>query len=147
MPGFRFAETMSGTWTPADAPEARRRFSFTIEAVADSLARHLRQGGRTRIHGTVVADGLADRQPLEGTLTMAPLTRRIIRYEFDFTGDDGQPYRFEGQKDIRLTALRRSFTELPGVIRDAAGAEVGTATTQFDLGADWFQFLTSFRPV
>jgi hypothetical protein len=102
--------------------------------------------GKTRMHGTLEADGLATNVPIEGTLTLAPWARRMIRYEFAFRGDDGRSYRFEGQKDIRLRDLRRSFTILPGAILDDAGNQVGTADTRFDLAADLFQFVSSWRP-
>lgn len=143
--GFQFAETMSGTFALASAPEQRRRFSFSILAHATSTLRHL-VDGKTHMHGTLEADGLATSAPIEGTLTLAPLTRRMIRYEFAFTGDDGERYRFAGQKDIRLRDLRRSFTVLPGTLMDEDGHEIGTADTRFDLGADLLQFLSSWRP-
>lgn len=143
--GFRFAETMSGTFATVDEPDNHRRFSFSVEARADSVLRHLRDG-KTSMRGTLEADGLADCVPIEGTLTLAPLTKKIIRYEFSFTGDDGRPYRFEGQKNIRFTDLRNSFTTLPGTIVNAAGDTVATAATRFDLKADLFQFLASWRP-
>jgi hypothetical protein len=143
--GFQFAETMSGTFALASAPQQRRRFSFSILAHAPSALAHLLDG-KTALRGTLEADGLATSAPIEGTLTLAPLTRRMIRYEFSFTGDDGQRYRFAGQKDIRLRDLRRSFTVLPGRLTDEDGREVGTADTRFDLGADLFQFLSSWRP-
>jgi hypothetical protein len=142
--GFRFSETMSGTYALIDQPGDHRRFSFTVEARAESAARHLRDG-RATLRGTLEADGFADGVPAEGTITILPLTRRTIGYELEFTGNDGQPYRFSGQKQLRLTALARSFTELPGTILDATGAPVATCLTRFDLRADLFQFLTSWR--
>ena len=142
--GFRFDETMAGTYSFNDRPAERRPFSFTVEARAESILRHLRTS-ETSLHGTLEAPGLAEHAPIEGTLIMAPLTRRIIRYEFRFTGDDGNPYRFAGQKDIRLTSPVKSFTTLPGSIFDAAGSEVATADTRFDLRGDGLQFMTSWR--
>lgn len=143
--GFRFAETMSGTYALFDRPDDHRRFSFTVEARADSTLRHLRDGKAT-LRGTLEADGLAAEAPIEGTLTVAPVTRRLIAYEFTFTGDDDKAYRFSGQKTIRLRDLTRSFTELSGEIYDETGAPIATSVTRFDLRADLFQLLTSVRP-
>ncbi len=143
--GFRFAETMSGTYTKRGNGATARRFSFTAEARAGSMLRHLRDG-KTTLRGILEADGLASGVPIEGTLTMLPFRKRIIRYEFDFVGDDGKPYRFAGQKDIKLTDPVASFTILPGVVTDASGAEIADVQTRFDLQADWFQFMTSWRP-
>lgn len=142
--GFRFDETMSGTYAFTDRPELERPFSFSIEARADSIWRHMRTS-ETTLRGTLEAPGLAEHAPIEGTLVMAPLTRRIIRYEFDFTGDDGRSYRFAGQKDIRLLSPLASFTTLPASIYDADGHEVATALTRFDLRGDGYQFFTSWR--
>lgn len=145
-PGFRFAETMSGSFVLGDDPGTTRRFSFSIEARAPSLWRHLRSGGETELSGTLDAEGFADGVPIHGTLTLAVLTRRLIRYQFDFTANDGADYRFAGQKDIRLGDLRGSFTTLPGVITDAAGRAVAAVETRFDLGSDWLAFVSSWRP-
>lgn len=143
--GFKFAETMSGTYALDSAPSDHRRFTFTIEAQADSTLRHL-QNGRARIWGMLEADGLAEDAPIEGTLTVAALARRAIEYDFAFTGDDGKPYRFSGQKSLRLSRPTRSMTELTGYIYDESGAPIGTSVTRFDLKSDLFQFLTSVRP-
>lgn len=152
--GVTFTETMSGTWTGAAAgageragapPADERPFSFTATARVElGLAQLLEQ--RASLEGTVRAEGLASDRPLRGRMIIAPLTRGIIRYEFDFSGDDGKPYRFAGQKDVRLHDLLRSMTTLPGAIADGAGVEVGRATVRFDLQSDLVKFLASFRP-
>ncbi|MCA9679850.1 MAG: hypothetical protein H6709_00820 [Kofleriaceae bacterium] len=143
--GFAFDETMSGTMERVDQPGQAVPFSFSIHVHAPSLGRHLRDGKAT-LRGTVEAPGLAASAALEGEITMRPLGRRLIRYEFEFDGDDGRRYRFAGQKDIRWTDLRRSWTTLPGEITDAAGALVARCLTRFDARADWLQFASSWRP-
>jgi hypothetical protein len=90
--------------------------------------------------------GLATRQPLRGTLLLQPFLGRVIRYEFEFTGDDGQPYSFAGQKDIRWLSPLRTWTELPDEVRDAAGTLVGTALTYFDMKKDGVTFIRSWKP-
>jgi hypothetical protein len=143
--GFRFAETMSGTYTRRGKGAQARRFSFTAEARAGSVLRHLRDG-KTSLRGTLEADGFASGVPIEGTLTMLPFRRRLIRYEFDFVADDGQPYRFAGQKDIRWLAPLRTWTELPGEVRDDDGKLVGTAMTHFNMKKDGISFMRSWKP-
>jgi hypothetical protein len=143
--GFEFSEVMGGTYALRSAPDDHRRMVFSIHVVADSALRHLRDG-KMAMTGTLEMDGFADDVPVAGTLTMLPFTKRLIRYEFTFTGNDGQPYRFAGQKDIRFRDLRRSFTTLPGAVYDAQGREIATALTRFDLRADLFQFVASWRP-
>jgi hypothetical protein len=140
--GLQFRERMSGTFTPTGGAPAR--FAFTVEARADSALDYLRRG-RAALTGTLEAAGLADGVPITGAIEMQPLTRRRVGYDFTFTGDDGKPYRFVGEKQIRWRDPVRTFTRLPGVIQDAAGGEVATCALGFDLGADLLPFLTSFR--
>ncbi len=144
MAGFGFAETMSGTWTNlADGRE--RPFRFTVDVRSGPLGR-FRKSSLCDMVGTVEAEGLASGRPLRGTLEMRPILGRILRYEFAFDGDDGRPYRFAGQKDIRWLDPLRSWTELPAEITDGSGRVIGRATTRFDLRRDAFSFMRSWRP-
>jgi hypothetical protein len=70
----------------------------------------------------------------------------VIRYELEFTGDDGRRYTLEGQKDIKLRDLTRSWTTLPAEIKDERGAVVARSETRFDVGRETLSFLSSFRP-
>jgi hypothetical protein len=140
--GFQFAETMSGLFAPADHPEDKRLFAFDLHLSAPSTWRYLRDG-RLRMTGMVEAEGLAERAPLEGTMTLRPW--KLIRYEFEFPGDDGRRYRFRGQKDIRWRDPLHSFTELPGAVYDEGDTQVGSCLVEFDTASDWFQFLTSWK--
>ncbi len=143
--GFRFAETMSGTWTRFDAPELPRALEFSVEAHADSLWRHLRDG-KARLAGTLHAEELAKRVPVEGVLTLRPVRGRFIRYELAFTGDDGQPYRINGQKDLQLSDPVRSLTRLPGEVCEArSGRTIGRCEVHFNLRSDLIDFLRSWR--
>ena len=143
MPGLRFAETMSGTWEPIDKPGTRHPFKFEVKAKAKSLWRHMRDG-RADLEGTVEAPPLAASAALTGEITIRPIGGKFIRYQFEFTGDDGKRYRFAGQKDIEWLDLRRSWTTLPGEIREGDRV-VGTCETRFDLKGDGFGFMRSFR--
>jgi hypothetical protein len=140
---LRFAETMSGTYEPIDRPGTRLPFKFSVTARAESALRHLRDG-RAAIDGTVEAPPLAERAHLTGEMTIRPLGGRFIRYRFEFTGDDGKRYTFAGQKDIAWSDLVRSWTTLPGEIREGDRV-VATCDTRFDLKGDGVAFLKSFR--
>jgi hypothetical protein len=142
--GFQFDETMSGTYARVDAPDRPRSLSFTVRAQTDSAARALRSG-QAYLRGTIRAEGLADDAPTEGTIEVSASARRI-RYELSFSGNDGECYRFEGEKRIRLPNLVRSMTELQGDIVNAAGGVVATADLAFDVRADLLPFLASWRP-
>lgn len=144
--GFQFEETMSGTYMPADEPGVSRPMSFSIQVRADSVVGYLRDH-LTTIVGILQAPGLAESAPVEGTMTIAPVAQKLIRYELSFTGDDGKPYYLRGQKNIVLGDLRRTMTELPVDIRDSGGALFATGTLRFDMRSDWKQFLSSWRLV
>lgn len=143
--GFCFDETMAGTMERVDRPGEAVPFSFSIHVQADSTLRWLRDS-KARLTGTVEAPGLAASAPAEGTITLKPVLARVIKYDLAFTGDDGQRYRFRGQKDIRWLDALRTWTTLPGEISDASGRLVARCQTRFDYKSDWMQFASSFRP-
>jgi hypothetical protein len=145
MAGFTFEETMSGTWTPADDISIARKFRFTVRVRSGPLA-EFRRDQIADMEGEVVAEGLTDGAPLLGTMVLRPFLGRMIRYEFEFDGDDGQRYRFAGQKDIRWRDPVRTWTELPGELTDEDGEVIGTALTRFHLRKDAVSFLRSWRP-
>jgi hypothetical protein len=143
--GFEFEEVMSGTYTRTGHPEETGAIRLRGRAHAGDLVRHLRDG-LTTLEGTLDMERFADEVPIAGTLEIRPVLGKIIRYDFTFTGNDGQAYRFSGQKDIRLGALRASMTTLPAAITDKDGAEVARALLHFDLKEDLFPFLVSWKP-
>jgi len=137
-----FNETMSGTYEPIDAPGQRRPFKFKLDIHAPSFLRHLRDG-KAELVGTVEAPALAANAHLTGEITIRPIGGRFIRYHFEFLGDDGKRYTFAGQKDIEWLSLVRTWTTLPGEIREGDRV-VATCDTRFDL-KDGPAFLRSFR--
>jgi hypothetical protein len=144
--GFEFRETMSGTYTLSGQPNVERPLRFTLRVhAADALA-HVRDHV-ARVSGTLEMDGFADEVAVAGTMVLTPLTKRVIRYELAFVGNDGQPYRLAGQKDIRLQDLVASLTTLPAQILDSAGKVVARAQVAFDVRADLLKFLASWKPL
>jgi len=141
MLGFHFKEKMSGTFT-RDGVE--RAMSFTCRASAGNLLRHLADR-RAEMDGHVEMEGFATHQPLSGEMIIDPLLGRHVRYAFEFHGDDGKPYRFEGQKDVELARFMETMTVLPGRVLDGGGREVATALLRFDR-RDLPVLLGSFRP-
>ncbi|MBW2458759.1 MAG: GMC family oxidoreductase [Deltaproteobacteria bacterium] len=142
--GFEFHETMTGSYEREDEPGKPRSLSFTLRAHAPSLRGFL--GHReVAIEGTVTAAGLANDQPLTGTLGLDVLATGRLPYAFDFTSDDGHHYRFAGQKILRLTRLRQTMTTLPAALFDDDGRLVARAELFFDLDGDLGAFLRSWR--
>jgi hypothetical protein len=145
LPGFGFDETMAGTLTLAGETRPRR-IVFSLHAEAPRGLDYLLDG-QTRVGGVISIEDLTEAAPLTGSLFIWPL-RRVIRYELSFAGADGEPLRFVGQKDVRLTALRRTMTVLPGRLlgpgESGGDHELGRGELRFDL-ADLPSFLNSFR--
>ncbi len=144
FPGFSFRETMSGSYWRLETPTDERALSFTIDARAKSIRRFARDKTWT-ITGTVDAEGLATRRPLEGTLAFRLLDERRLPYRFSFTGDDGKRYELSGQKEWSGLAPVESMTLLPASLYDADGGELARATLRFDLRSDLATWMKSFR--
>jgi hypothetical protein len=142
--GLEFNENMYGTYSSVGEPELERRFAFHVDAVSRDLVRTLRDG-RVEATGWVEAEGLAAHAAIHGFLIVKPLAARLIHYEFEFLGDDGSAYRFVGSKTIRHLHPMRTWTVLPGVLRDGRGTEIARSVTRFDVG-ELRAFLRSFRP-
>lgn len=146
MIGLSFNETMSGGYHLLTAPDIDRPMHFTVKASLPSL-RSVLSAPIFSIEGEVFAQGFAEHRPLHGSLKIDPLREKVIAYDFAFTGDDGAKYSFRGQKTLSTGNLLVAMTVLPGLLCDAAGAEVGQALLRFDVRSDLVKFLRSFRLV
>ncbi|MGE5292483.1 MAG: hypothetical protein ACM3ML_35895 [Micromonosporaceae bacterium] len=113
----------------ADVPEVLRPWADVEAAVT----------GRVRV------DGFADDQAAAGTLRIAPLTARRIRYQLDFTAWDGRRMHLDGWKSVSFARPIHSMTTLPATITDEKGGIVGETLLRFDLRRSLGQMLASFR--
>ncbi len=143
--GFRFDETMAGTWrrTNGATTEPGRPMQFSVSARARN-ARQFARDGLLELEGTLDADDLARKAPLSGTLDISWRRKRELAYDFTFSGDDGRPYRFSGKKDVRLLRFLETMTTLPGKVLDPSGAVIGEAMLRFDLRKDLLSLVRSF---
>jgi hypothetical protein len=99
------------------------------------------------LDGTLDMEGFADDVPISGSIEIRVLLGKLIRYDFNFVGNDGQPYRLAGQKDVRFSDFVSTMTHLPASITDAKGDEVARAQLVFDVKADLLPFLISWKPI
>ncbi len=138
---MHFVESMTGTWQRGGDPPAPFRFDIEVETPEP-----IRPFGTVvgAINGTVDAAGLATAAKMSGTIEISPVIERRIRYTFEFPGDDGNPYRFDGWKSLSWLHPLRTWTTLPGTIYDSGGSIVGTADTRFPLRTTG-RFLASMR--
>ncbi len=143
--GFEFQEVMNGTYTRVGESEPPRRIGLRGRIQAPNAVRHL-QDGEARLDGTLEMEGFAEEVPITGTVEITPFTKKVIRYEFGFVANDGRPYRFVGQKNIKLKSFLASMTTLLGTVVDQEGREVARATLKFDVKADLLPILVSWKP-
>jgi len=140
--GFEVAEVMEGSLR-RPGENFDREFRFDLRVAFPALWRILMVAvGRAR--GTCHIDGVARNAPAVGTLELSPFRRRLARYTFTFVADDGEEYRFDGWKSMRLD-IRRGWTTLPGKVFDANGDEWATATLHFSFRYHFPGLLQSFR--
>lgn len=143
--GFEFKETMAGTYTRLGQQGEPAAIRIHARVHVPDAVQHVRDG-MAELEGTLDMEQFADDVPIAGTLEIALLTKRMIRYDFTFLGNDGSPYRFTGQKNVRMADLLGTMTTLVGSITDSLGEEIARATLRFDLRADFLPFLVSWKP-
>ncbi|PRX46573.1 hypothetical protein B0I33_107150 [Prauserella shujinwangii] len=85
------------------------------------------------LRGRVRIPGLADDPAATGTLHIAPVARRRIRYRLGFTALDGRRLHLDGWKSVSFRHLLRSMTTLPATVTDESGAVVTEVVVRFDL--------------
>jgi hypothetical protein len=93
----------------------------------------------------VRVDGWADDPSAAGTLRIAPVTARRIRYKLDFTTSDGRRMHLDGWKAVSFARPLRSMTRLPATVTDEKGDVAGEAQLRFDLWHSLGPMLASFR--
>ena len=140
--GFAVSEVMEGSLR-RPGENFDRPFRFDLAVVFPALWRiFLVAVGRAT--GTVHIDGMARDAVAIGTLELSPFRRKLARYTFTFTTDDGNEYRFDAWKSAGLNP-RRAWTTLPGRLYDAQGEVCATATLHFSFRRHFPGLLRSFR--
>jgi hypothetical protein len=97
------------------------------------------------LRGRVHVPGWADDAAATGTLRVAPIAARRIRYRLEFTTAEGRAMHLDGWKSISYRRPLHSMTHLPATITDEEGEVVGEARLRFDVRHDLASFLTGFR--
>ncbi len=143
MIGFRFHETMRGSYYLLAAPTEERAIEFSI-AVESSGLRAFAKTREARIRGEVTVEGFAEATLLDGTLGFH-LEENRLRYEFTFRNHEGGVMRVRGQKDLWWLSPFLSVSTLPITLYDAEEREIGRGVVRFDLRADTTKLLKSFR--
>jgi len=141
MLGFGFHEVMEGTLLREGTPSP---FRFELDVRGPSTIRFF-TSWLGSAEGTASIEGFVDRAPARGTLEIAPVRKRMIRYVFDFEGPRGELLRFDGRKRIRFWFF--GWLVLRGAVYDTGGGELGTAELRFVPRRHLAAFVASFRLV
>lgn len=147
MIGFGFHEIMEGSIERV-GERFDRPFRFEVDVSTPTLIARVAMCDAA---GFLRIDGLAKNAPATGRLELSPVIERRIRYVLDFLGDDdGKRYHFDGSKRIaRFGALPhtllKSWTTLPGTVKDESGELWGRAVLRFHLRRDLRQLVGSMR--
>lgn len=147
MVGFAFHEIMEGSIERA-GERFDRPFRFEVDVSTPKLVARV---AMCDAEGFLRLDGLAKHAHATGRLELSPVIERRIRYVLDFTGDDGEAYRFDGSKRIARFGMRprtflKSWTTLPGDVTHVKTGDVwGHAVLRFHVGRDLRGLVSSIR--
>lgn len=145
--GTTFDEVMEG-FVRLSGESRPRTARLALHAEADTLLRPL--GSTTaRVDGRLTVEGWARDGQVSGSLEIAPVAARRIRYRLTFTADDGEEYLLDGWKSVTPLRPLRSMTTLPFALRPAAargcGTPVGEGVLRFRAARDLLPFLAGWR--
>lgn len=96
------------------------------------------------MEGRAVCRGWAE-DAVEGSMRIAPIAARQIRYSCSFTTADGRRMHLDGWKSISYRHPQRSMTTLPVTVVDDEGGLVAEGVLRFDARRDLVSFLRGFR--
>ncbi len=151
MVGFRIDEIMSGTheFEPGMGPPGTHVFRFDVCWGPDDMRAWIHPGSPDfmvqPMSGTVIAGGLCDEAPIEGTLALEYFDSGKIRYTFNFEAN-GKLYDFVGEKvNIKPWNLPVSHTTCFGVLTEAESGRLVSRPLTFFQMRTLPNFIKSFR--
>jgi hypothetical protein len=137
-----FSEVMAG---PARLRGAggRRQLRLELDVTAPGLLK-LWADTEATMTGRAILDGVADDASASGTMQIAPIRRRRLRYQLTFRTADDRVLRLDGWKSVSYLRPIRSMITLPATVYAADGSVFAEALLKFDL-RDLPRFLGSLR--
>jgi hypothetical protein len=139
----KFREIMTGQARLAGEERSR---AALLDLAAD-VPGLLRPWGdvEATLAGRVRIEGWADDPGAAGTLRIAPVAARRIRYRLSFTTSDGRKMHLDGWKSVSFARLLHSMTTLPATIMDEKGLVMAETQLRFDLRQALGPMIASFR--
>lgn len=144
--GLSYTEQLSGRarWVSAAGEPAQARAMDVELHVTFPNLRQLLARRTAMVEGVLDIEGVAERRLLTGTLEIAA-AELMMHYQFAFEDDEGQPYRFVGEKRLSVFRPVTDFAKLSGKIIDARGREVSQVDVSIGLKEGLVRTLTSIR--
>jgi hypothetical protein len=154
MIGFKMDELMVGTHTFSNGAFEGRELpiNFSLTWGKGNLLKFLNPGSseflKSEAKGFITVGGLANKADCEGFLKLMYFSERKIRYELNFTGDDGMAYRYVGEKvNLWPWNLHKTHVTCYGTITDKkTGKIISNSVVYFPL-REMLDFLMSARLV
>lgn len=154
MIGFKMDEMMIGTHTFSSGSSIGKELplNFSLTWGNANLIRFLNPGSDEFLvncaKGFITVGGLANKADCTGVLKLMYFSKRKIRYELDFKGDDGRLYRYVGEKvNIWPWNLHRTHVTCYGTITDIMMEKVISSSVVYFPLREMFDFLMSLRLV
>lgn len=154
MVGFKMDELMVGTHTFSNGSfegrELPLNFSLTWGNV--NLLKFLNPGSgeflNSDANGFITVGGLANKADCTGSLKLMYFSERKIRYELNFTGDDGMAYRYVGEKvNLWPWNLHKTHVTCYGTITDKKTGKIISNSVVYFPMREMLDFLISARLV
>ena len=154
MVGFKMDELMVGTHTFSNGSFEGRELplNFSLTWGNRNLFKFLNPGSdeflSSDANGFIAVGGLANKADCTGSLKLMYFSERKIRYELNFTGDDGMAYRYVGEKvNLWPWNLHKTHVTCYGKITDKkTGKIISNSVVYFPL-REMLDFLMSTRLV
>ena len=154
MVGFKMDELMVGTHTFSNGSfegrELPLNFSLTWGNV--NLLKFLNPRSseflKSEAKGFITVGGLANKADCKGSLNLMYFSERKIRYELNFTGDDGMAYRYVGEKvNLWPWNLHKTHVTCYGKITDKKTGKIISNSVVYFPVREMLDFLMSTRLV
>jgi hypothetical protein len=102
--------TFHGSYHRLEDPGAEHPVTLAITASVADARRFLRER-RADVAGTIDAEGLAARRPVEGAVWIRALEGKLM-YQLRFVADDGRDHRAAGETELDPRRPLRALSEL-----------------------------------
>ena len=152
MIGFKLDESMAGYHTAPWAGDGKfkKPMRFTVTWGNKNIFRFLNPFSKefllNEARGTITVDGLVSKADCSGSLHLLYFKQKKIRYLLNFEDDNGNRYRYEGEKtNIRPWNIYKTHFICDGVVKDL---ESNTIISRSTVKFPYSQILTlilSFR--